>query len=136
MALDENVTNRILDAGLKNSAKGKKYSDFLKKIKEKRKRNANQTFKRNPINFFLNFNVNMEIEEDENKKISDEGKIWVDSELMYKADIVNLTNKVLRKTQFIKAKNKNAKDVHVGEGKMSITQGLSINKFCSYYSVK
>ena len=69
----------------------------------------------------MNFNINMEVDDELNKKISDEGKIWVEGNLMNKGDLVNLTNKVLFKANYKKKKHFNVKEIHVGEGKLSIT---------------
>lgn len=132
-----NNNTNILGKDLEGAAQGKKYSNFLKKIKEKRLRNADQTIRRNPINFFMNFNVNVDLnEENQNEKISDEGKIWVEGVLMDKADIVNLANKVLKKVNYKKDKNLKSNFIPIGKGKMAITQGVTVEDFVEKYKVK
>ena len=135
LAFNENNKN-LLGSELKGAAQGKKVSNFLKKIKSKNKRGAIQVFKRNPINFFKNYNINLDIEDGSNKKISDDGKIWVEGVLMDKSDIVNLSKRILKKTNFINEKDHRVQFTHIGEGKLSFTNGLSVDSFRKTYNVK
>jgi hypothetical protein len=60
----------------------------------------------------------------------DEEKIFIEGEEFQKKDIEHISKKVLYRCNFLHPKNKNnAHNLKVGDGKLMITSGLTVNDF-------
>jgi len=105
---------------------------YLKEVEEDKPRRDRKTVKFNE----KDPDGLVERGEEPFKKINDE-KIQIDNEIFFKNDIDLISKKVLIRCNFIHPKSKNNnKELRIGDGKLMMTNGLSVSEFVQRYHLK
>ena len=82
--------------------------------------------------FFLNTDLTQTVD----KKKTEDDKIIIDNEEFFKSQTDKIAQKILTKCNFNHAKNpNNLKSLKSGEGKLMITNGLTLNQFYDRYNL-
>lgn len=119
--LREIIENRNRQEAKEAEMKGIKYFNKLKKSNNKKTGLIGE----NPYTFFEKYSNEELVPMNRNKE-----RIWVDNQAIDKTNIDLIAQKVLKKCNFIHAKNKNnQRTLRKGDGKVMITAGLTVKDF-------